>query len=359
MLDKEKRSSADLDALLQLVLTPDNAQRAITYIASLNESDWNCLVAVADANHVVRRAFRLLAEPVGAVPRRADAVARILSREEERIENALTFLHHICGELERADCPTSVIKSLDHWPDLGADLDLYTSATPRRVIRVMLQRMRARVDARSWGDRLANKWNFIVPGLSELVEVHAQRLGQTGEHLAIAKRLGSRRMVKTINGLTFLVPYPEERIIIATLQRMYRHFYLRVCDIVNLLTLLDCKQVDFVELKKSSDLGGIWQGVATYLKIAADFSQSYRGIVPELPAEVLSAARFGGEVVHADGKFLRVPIIPNGASLYVRQVADTTLRGDVAATLRLSMLPGLASAAAVAFRMTGSDKGIW
>ena len=40
-------------------------------------------------------------------------------------------------------------------------------------------------------------------------------------------------------------------------------------------------------------------------------------------------------------------------------MTDTAFRGDVPATLRLSLLPYLASAAAVAFRITGSDKGIW
>ena len=57
-------------------------------------------------------------------------------------------------------------------------------------------------------------------------------------------------------------------------------------------------------------------------------------------------------------KFLRVPVMPNGADLYTRQVASTARRGDVPATLRLSLLPYLASAAAVAYRVTGTDKGI-
>ena len=140
---------------------------------------------------------------------------------------------------------------------------------------------------------------------------------------------------------------------------MYRHFYFRVCDIVNTLNLLNSGQLDYGELKKSADLGGIWPGVATYLRIVCDYSQKYRGEAPALPPEVLAASRFGGDVVHARGKFLRVPIMPNGADLYTRQVTHTALRGDVPATLRLSLLPYLASAAALAFRITGSDKGIW
>src|SRR5438270_865389 len=94
-------------------------------------------------------------------------------------------------------------------------------------------RFNAHIEARSWGDRLANKWNFASPGLPEAVEVHAQRLGQTGEHTELAQRFVARRQPKTLLGLTFQVPAPEDALIVATLQRMYRHFYFRVCDVVN------------------------------------------------------------------------------------------------------------------------------
>jgi hypothetical protein len=166
-------------------------------------------------------------------------------------------------------------------------------------------------------------------------------------------------MPKTLNGLTFLLPSPEERVIVATLQRMYRHFYFRVCDIVNTLQLLESGTLDFAELQRVADFGGIWPGVAAYLKIVCDYVREYRGSAPELPPQVLAAARFGGEVIFVRDKFLRVPVMPNGAELYTRQVTSTALRGDVPATLRLSLLPYLASAAAVAYKITGSDKGIW
>ena len=111
--------------------------------------------------------------------------------------------------------------------------------------------------------------------------------------------------------MTFLVPAPEERVIVATLQRMYRHFYFRVCDIVNTAGSADrMDSLDFGELKKAADTGRIWPGVATYLKIVCDYVRDYRGDAPELPSEVLAAARFGGDVIHARGKFLRVPFCP-------------------------------------------------
>jgi hypothetical protein len=112
-------------------------------------------------------------------------------------------------------------------------------------------------------------------------------------------------------------------------------------------------------LRKSADLGGIWPGVCTYLNVVCDYIAQYRGLGLALPIEVKDAALFGGEKVSAEKLFLRVPVLPQGASLYTRQVTTTALRGDLAATLRLSLLPPLASAAAIAYRVTGSDKGIW
>ncbi len=352
-------TSPELDALLRLTLDPQHSEAAVSYVAGLSSDRRDALVMLADSNHVVMRAFQVVALEAGSDSELGRWARGVLATEQRRIQNALTFLHHICDELEQGGCPVTVMKSLDHWPDLGNDLDLYTMADEKQVVNIMRKRLDAQVEPRSWGDRLANKWNFAVPGLPESVEVHAQRLGQTGEHIAMARRFMTRRVPKTLQGLTFMVPAVEERIIVATLQRMYRHFYFRVCDILNTLAILESGDLDFSELKRAADLGGVWPGVATYLKIVCDYVRDYRGEAPELPPAVLSAARFGGDVVFARGKFLRIPIMPNGAELYTRQITDTAVRGDVPATLRLSLLPYLASAAAVAFRITGSDKGIW
>jgi hypothetical protein len=175
----------------------------------------------------------------------------------------------------------------------------------------------------------------------------------------MARRFVSRRVEKSVGGYTFLVPAPEERIVVATLQRMYRHFYFRVCDIVNSAALVESGAVDFTELKKVAEYSGIWPGVCSYLKIVSDYVALYRDRAVELPAEVMATAPFGGEKVYVRARFIRVPVVPQGAELYVRQVTSTALHGDVVATLRLSLLPYLASAAAISYKLTGSDKGIW
>lgn len=350
-----------IDALSHLTLSPNGAPQSVALLASLNDAQRQELVSLADSNHVVIRGLDPVATSAAGMgkPEAAVWASSVIEKERGRIMNALSKLQVVCSELEAAGCPTTVMKSLDHWPDLGNDLDLYTTAGEQQVVSVMTRAFDAHIEPRSWGDRLANKWNFAIPGLPEAVEVHAQRLGQTGEHRAMARRFVTRRVQKSVEGMSFLIPAPEERVIVATLQRMYRHFYFRVCDIVNTKNQVESGTIDYRQLKESADLGGIWPGVCTYLRIVSDYVAQYRGFGLQLPPEVLDGAQFGGEKVFVRGRFIRVPIMPEGANLYTRQVTSAALRGDVPATFRLSLLPGLASAAAVAYKITGSDKGVW
>lgn len=356
----ETLDSRNLDALLKLTLDPTCAAEAARHVAALDRSQRQSFLSLADSHHVLLRSLRPLVQ-AALLEKESELAgwAAAISAEERRIDHAVSELHRICSELETADCSVVVIKSLDHWPDLGNDLDLFTSAPSSRLTRVMVSKLGARPEPRSWGDRLAGKWSFAVPALKELLEFHVARLGQTGEHKALAQRFLARRVNKTVQGLRFFVPAPEEQIVVATLQRMYRHFYFRVCDIVNTAALVDSGAVDFCELRRATATAGIWPGVATYLFIVSGYVDRYRGAPLELPPEVIHAARFGAERVHPTARFLRVPIVPEGAGLFTRQLTRTALNGDVAATLRLNLLPPLAVAAALAYKLTGSDKGIW
>ena len=347
-----------LDALCLLTLQPGGAAEAVAYINRLDADAGKEFLALADAHHVLVRALANVACHT-ADPELGRWATVAIADEHERIRHALAALSTICAELEAAGCPVTVMKSLDHWPDLGNDLDLFTTADEQRVVTVMTEKFGAQIESRSWGDRLANKWSFRVPELPEAVEVHAGRLGQTGEHTELAQRFISRRVPREVGGYTFLVPELEERVIEATLQRMYRHFYFRVCDILDTVALIDAQALDYGELRRASEQAGIWPGVATFLTIVSDWSQRHRREPLDLPEPVMAASRCRGSAVYIGGKFFRIPVLPCGAKLYAEQVTHTAWRGDIPATLRLSLLPPLASAAAVAFRLTGSDKGVW
>jgi hypothetical protein len=305
------------------------------------------------------RAFPALhAAMVAAGKEEAEWCENAIVKERARVEHALSFLSPICQALEKAG-EVVVIKSLDHWPDLGNDLDLYTNAEGADVVAIMQERFKARLEERSWGDRLANKWNFAIPDLPELVEVHVSRLGQTGEQVAIMDSLVKRSRPAQFGSHTLRVPAPEGRLIISTLQRMYRHFYLRLCDIVDTARLVDSGAVDYAYLKALAGSAGLWDGLATYLVTVSGYVRSYCGNDLPLPSLVTSAARFGNELVYFRRKFLRIPIFPQAAKLYASEWKRLLLNGELQSTLRLSLLPGLAAAAAIEFKLTGTDKGIW
>jgi len=317
------------------------------------------LLELATSHHVILRTFPALLE-ISATEGRFPTqwIEHSIAQERARIEVAISFLPQICHALEEIG-DVLVIKSLDHWPDLGSDLDLYTNAEGNEVVAVMRDCFRARVADRSWGDRLANKWNFIIPGLPELVEVHVGRLGQTGEQVEIADSLVVRARPKQFGSRTFRVPAPEERIIISTLQRMYRHFYLRLCDIADTANLIESNIIDYVHLELSARAAGLWEGVASYLSMVSHYVQSYRGAGLTLPASILRASRVGCDDLGFRRRFLRVPLLPHAAAFYTSEWKNLLLKGEIENTLRLSLLPGLAIAAALEFKLSGNDKGIW
>ncbi len=236
-----------IDAFLRLTLKPTSAADVFPLLKSLTLQQRQEFVELADANHVVVRAFEAINRIAGNLGNhdiQAWAVS-VLTGERERITTALSRLEQVCDALEDAQCATVVMKTLDHLPDLGNDLDVVVVGDRKNVLQVFTRTFNAKVEARSWGDRLANKWNFVLPGLRESIEAHIGRLGQMGEHKRLAQRFIGRRVRVNINGNRFFMPAHEERIYAATLQRMYRHFYFRVCDIVNAAAVVNSGKLDF------------------------------------------------------------------------------------------------------------------
>jgi len=175
----------------------------------------------------------------------------------------------------------------------------------------------------------------------------------------LAQRILERRTQREFAGKTFWVPAAEERILLATLQRLYRHYYVRICDIVNAADAIDSGQVDFDELRRAAKRAGVWPGVATYLRLVSGYVNHYGGRHLALPRRVWLASSFGVEKVYANAGFLRLPLFPQGALLYARQLLRAVRRRDPGSSLRLGLVPTLALAANVKFKIAGDENGIW
>jgi hypothetical protein len=358
-------SQKSMVLLSRLLFQPgqDEAQsvRLHADVRGISREDFDDLVNLANLNHVVVRGLEVFLKIVRDANDdvRSEWATSAIEIERARINLAVPFLHNVCKAFDEQGLGVTVIKSLDHWPDLGSDLDLYTSAKPEQVLELMQRRFQAQIAARSWGDRLARKWNFELPGLPEAVEIHIGRLGQTGEQTTIASRLIGRARSIQIGDLPFRVTSISDRLLISTLQRMYRHFYFRLCDIVDSAELIESGVIDYEDLRASASAAEIWEGTATYLVIVSDYVKQYRGKGLDLPRLVTDAARFGGNHAFYARSFLRVPIMPQSAGLYSSQLTGLLRQGDLNNSARLGLLPWLATAAFVGQKLTGSDKGIW
>lgn len=333
----------------------------IQYVSRLRPEQLHTFIKQAETQRVLRRTLDVLKNNL---PNAGDQATRkildqLTSAEKERVKTALHCLQEIVVVFEELGHPITVMKTLDHWPDTGSDVDLLVTAEDEVVCEIFQKHFLASKQVQSWGDRLAHKFNFRVPGLAELVEVHVDCLGQMGEQKALARGVLERRAKRTYDTFTFPVPLPEDRIVIATLQRMYRHYYIRLTDMVNIYDLLAQNCIDFDRLKTIAEVGSVWPGVATLLNIVCQHAIRFGADPVALPGIVMDAARFGSARTYLDQKFVRVPLVPEAADLFWGQIVGIGKKHNFRGLMRLSLLPLLATAAFVSFRVTGNDKGVW
>lgn len=350
-----------LHALSVFVLNPANSQELLDSVAGLDQQEFDGFLSLLDQHHVLLRVLAPLGEMAIASGnfQLAERAHAAIATERGRVHEALQSLELISAELESAGCPVVVIKTLEHWPDFGSDLDLFTSGDERVVLNLFRKKLGARTTTRCWGDYLSHKRSFKLPGLQTPAEVHVSRMGQAGEHVELAKRIVARRRPMNVEGYSFQVPAAEERVIITSLERMYRHLYFRICDILNLARLLRANQLDFPELQAVADQSGIWPGVAACLKIVSDYISSYGGTAWSLPPEVDAATELTVEMLFERDGLWHFPVLPQGARLFAAELAHAIRRGDLAASARLSLLPPLASVASMAYALTGNSGRIW
>ena len=332
-------------------LNRDSSPEAIVEsLARMPDEDTQALMQLADLHHVLRRIFEPIADIRLSL---SDAISSIKSRNAQTVSRAAA----ICEALEEQGCPAMAIKSTDHWPDLGNDFDLFTTGAVETVHRIMKDRFTAELQPQNWADRLANKWNFRIPGIEPLIEIHVDRLGQTGELKNYGNELIERRQQRSFEGTRIWIPAREDQIVLATLQRLYRHFFYRICDFADCLEALS-EGVDFERLRQIAKRHGIWQGVATHLRVTSEYANHYRGTKTGLPPFVSKAARFGIERLYPHAGYLRLPLFPQGATLWGRQVIKTWHQQNRSGAIRLGLLPPLAAAAGASYKITGRQK-IW
>jgi hypothetical protein len=116
------------------------------YVNGLGSPALEEFLKLADSHHVLVRVMTILQSAATVLKQNHMALwcEGYLARERARIKHSVEVLSAVCNALESRACHATVIKSLDHWPDLGSDLDLYTTAPQPAVNQVLENEFGAR-----------------------------------------------------------------------------------------------------------------------------------------------------------------------------------------------------------------------
>ena len=316
-------------------------------------SEWYRLFHMAEANVVFIRLMKKIQEMnTFTFPEEI-----LLEYEEQKKwrRGAMALLELVSRELQKAGIEFVVIKTLDQYPDMGHDVDILVLEKYSHFHRFSTQVLKGALEKQNLSDLLAGKGSYRIEQFPAL-EVHCGKLGQVGEHKQFAKDIFKRRVLQSFNGYSCFVPSPEDRILIAVLARMYRHFNIRICDLVNSITIIKSFDIDWEFLREESERMGILPGVQIYLWYLQQIHQ--RVCDQQLPVGItLDTRSFERKIPITVRKgYFRYPLFGVSSSLFGKKFVSDVLSFNLESAGRLSLVPPIALLTLVTFLLIHQKK---
>ena len=264
----------------------------------------------------------------------APSTLEALAEEQSRVEAGIRLISEVSDLLTGEGFDFMVIKTMDHYPDQGHDIDVFIADGLDRFEESLAKRFSFNSASRSMCDHLAGKMNFRIEDAT--LEVHSQVLGQVGEHKKLPAEMLRLRQRDSVEGQTLFVPSPEGRILLAILQRMYRHFNFRICDIVNLIGLLEDESTDRSLLQNLASSAGLGHGVVAGLAMV-------RALAEDLGLRLSEAESWGAHTEPPDRLvfqrgFFRFSLSKVVPPTYARLFGSSLKRASVRQASRLTVL---------------------
>jgi Uncharacterised nucleotidyltransferase len=301
------------------------------------EVRWEELRCVAERNVVlVRLAERL--EPTELEPPRpfTDAVAK-----KRRLNGAkLDLIRRIAGACTEGGIEFILAKAFQHYPDMGDDIDLFIQPRSIEADALILNGLNAAPLTRALRNRMAGTANYRVSGCEALVEIHHGRMGMVGEHTSqIGRLIQNGRHIK-VEGTEFLIPSPEDQLIIQGMQRVYRRSYLRLSDIFYTTLTFRRDTLDWDYIIRAATRLGTFEGLCCYLSYADQIHRRLLGKdMISSPLRQRLILKGWGSVRFEDGvyRFPRARV-----ANYINKFRSALFMGDWKTAGRLCLLPLLA-----------------
>jgi len=314
-MDCRDRGDMTADLLLPVLgvlLGRPPAKWQVSLDRAIHLAGWERFTEVLWENRITLRSAYALRGQLPSVPE--EAWNTLVSREEARQKEYIELLRLLT---DRLDLDFMFIKTLDNFPDLGLDVDLLAREDGRRVARAFQQNGFVH-KGQTLAERIADKMSFYF-GDYCAAEVHCGRLGEFGEHRELAHHILDNKVSVELEGVGAWVPRRSSSIIVMVLQRLYRHFNLRACDVLNATRWIRSGHVNLEEVYTDAGRFGMLPGVRWFLRFLNEVQVAY-GADKVVPTEPLTDVLYCKSLLL---RFSRVRFVP---SMYGRKLA-WSLRG--------------------------------
>jgi len=335
---REDKHSLYMNYILKTLLDKRNCQQEDVNLI-LDKFSINDFISVLKKNVVLVRFLEKV------YPRLSDELRKefdpILKKEQVRRKKTLEIIDKINQKFEEENLPVMIIKTLDNYPDLGHDVDIYTEAPIKKVDKILIDELKARFISPTFSDRLARKRNYKLESFPTL-EIHCGRLGQVGEQNKLSKELIPNYQKIKIDRISTFIPRTEHRLLLVVLQRMYRHFNIRLCDIYNTFNLLEENLIDWRYLRETSDKYGLWNGILLYLQYISKVCSCY-GYYFSAGKGIDVKRNWPNRIITRHMHF-RFPLFSTAFRLYFKKLSSDIKQSNIYSCSRLPLIVPLSLA---------------
>lgn len=330
MVDQEQRyASSILRLLLDGVLSPDVKPNII----------WGDLLHIAAQNGVLIRVVDQL-ETIGLEPRHFFSAA--VKEMRARNQRKLALIARLSEQCAEANVDFIFPKAFQNYPDMPGDIDLHLAQHSSNVDGIILAGLHARPLKRTLRNRIEGTANYLIPGCESVLEIHHGRVGMLGEHTWYASKIIENSKYIRAETDEFLMPSPEDQLILQALQRVVQRSYLRLSDVICTIALLRRNALNWNYIFRTVNELNIVYGLTCYLSFVEQIHrETFHSSL--LPGRLIRpVARQKWAQIEFKNGFYRFPRLKVGSRGYVNKFCSAVISENWAVARRLSLLPVLA-----------------
>ena len=306
---------------------------------ALERPDWPLLARLAQRHAVLVRVADGLAELGVPVPPEFAAAA---DRERDRGRATLEVLRHVHAAGERHRIAWMAPKVPQRYPDVGDDLDLLVCSAGGEIDGLVLEgipvtRERASLANRLSGSAVYTVVGAIAPGL--VVDIHHNRVGPAGQHVAFAAALMRNAQRQVLGGTELCVPAPEDQLVLQGLEKVAGRRSFHLCDVLQTIAILRRPRLDWDRVLATARAHGGWDGLSCYLHYVNEAHARLLGR-PLLSVEqgrTLTLRGWGHTTLRDTG--FRFPAVRVTGRLHGSQLGRSLGQREWDTALRLSLWP--------------------